>query len=528
MFSLALNRRLFPRAVMKPACGALGLCGLALMLAVSVGVGPNDPANGPQAAPRDEAAEKPEEAPTGFNNSTNGFEGQAAFDKDRATFEEVEAIADGLGPVYNATSCVSCHQNPVSGSSSQAAELRAGHHQPDPKDPKRVIFVEPPGGSLIHQRAIDAAIQERVRPEDEVRTLRMSTTTLGNGFVEVIPDEEMLKIRREQPEGLKGLPVLVPVVVRGKKGADGEFEFEFVERIGRFGWKCQEASLINFSAGAYLNEMGITSPLQPKENTSGGRDVSQFDRVADPEDEVDPKDPDNAEHPFGDDVKAFARFMRSTRAPPRDFSLAGTDDVAAGEKIFRDETTPADKKLGCAVCHRPDYTTPKAGTRIRTLRPDGRRPGSDLGTVPKALGNKIIHPYSDFMLHDIGTGDGIAQTQHAQRPPRDVYNLEKVPDNIMTGEGGVRVQAVPQEGNRRALSDVPGLDQRTVNMIRTAPLWGLRARPQLLHDGSALTLEEAIRRHKVKSKAGGIDLPGTYEKQTDEQKKQLKAFLNSL
>jgi CxxC motif-containing protein (DUF1111 family) len=527
MSSSALNCGLVPRTVRKHAW-ALGICSMAILVAVSVGVDTHKPANGSQAGTQSEAAETPEDAPTGFNNSTNGFEAQDAFDKDRQKFEEVEAISDGLGPVYNATSCVSCHQNPVSGSSSQVAELRAGHHKPDPKDPKKVVFVEPPGGSLIHQRAIDAAIQEHVRPEDEVRTLRMSTNLLGNGFVEVLPDEDTLKIRRQQPDGLKGLPVLVPVVVRAKKGADGQFEFEFVERIGRFGWKCQEASLVNFSAGAYLNEMGITNPLNPKENLSNGRDVSQFDTVADPEDKVDPKDSDNQEHPFGDDVKSFTRFLRSTKAPPRDFSLAGTDDVAAGEKIFRDETTPAGKKLGCAVCHHPDSTTPKAGTQIKTLRAEGKRPGSDLGTVPTALGNKIIHAYSDFMLHDIGTGDGIAQTQHAQRPPRGVDNIEKVPEDIMTREGIVRVQAVAQEGKRRGLSDAPTLDQRTVNMIRTAPLWGLRVRPQLLHDGSALTLDEAIRRHKVKSKSGDVDLPGNFEKLTDEQKKQLRAFLQSL
>src|SRR5262249_18287446 len=237
---------------------------------------------------------------------------------------------------------------------------------------KKVIFVEPPGGSLIHQRAIDAAIQEHVRPEDEVRTLRMSTNTLGNGFVEVIPDEEILKVRRQQPAGLKGLPVLVPVVVGGKKGADGAFEFEFVERIGRFGWKCQEASLVNFSAGAYLNEMGITNPLNPRENLSNGRDVSQFDTVADPEDEVDPKDPDNQEHPFGDDVKSFVRFMRSTKAPPRDFSLAGTDDVAAGGKKFRDEKTPPRQKNGRAPRPHLALPTPKEGATIQNTLSDGK------------------------------------------------------------------------------------------------------------------------------------------------------------
>jgi CxxC motif-containing protein (DUF1111 family) len=527
MLGLTLNRRLFPRTIRKLAC-VLGICGMGLTLAVSVGMDPNNRANGFQAALQREATAKPDEAPTGFNNSTNAFEAQAAFDKDRQTFEEVEAISDGLGPVYNATGCVSCHQNPVSGGSSQLTEIRAGRHKRDPKDPDRVIFVEPVGGSLIHQRAINAAIQEHVLPEEDVRALRISPNLLGNGFVEVIPDHEILKIRRQQPEGLKGVPVFVPVPVSGTKSAAGAFQFQFVERIGRFGWKCQEASLVNFNAGAYLNEIGITNPLNPTESLSNGRDVSQFDTVPDPEDGANPNDPDNQVHPFGDDVKAFTRFIRSTGVPPRDLALASTDDVAAGERIFKDETTQAGYKLGCAICHHPDYTTPNGGTPIKTLRADGKRPGSDLAAVPDAFGGKTIHPYSDFMLHDVGTGDGIAQTQHAQRPPRDVNDIEEVPDDIVTRERGVRVQAGPDAANRRALGDAPTLDQRTVNMIRSAPLWGLRARPQLLHDGSAFTLDEAIRRHKVKSKAGDVDLPRNFDRLTAQQKKQLNAFLSSL
>jgi CxxC motif-containing protein (DUF1111 family) len=516
MLSLALIDRMLRRTVVRLACGALGLGILALMAA-------NYSTIGAQPSP-------PTQAPTGFDNMTNGFEDQAAFDNDRKEFEQVETIlpdptlpkdeaGGGLGPVYNATSCVSCHQNPVTGSSSQIAELRAGHREPDPTDPspKKVKFVEAPGGSLIHQRAIDAAIQEHVRPEDDVRTLRMSTNLLGSGFVEVIPDEDILAFRTAQPGGMKGFPVVVPVAVSATKGAGRESELAFVERLGRFGWKCQEASLINFSAGAYLNEMGITSPLQPEENTSGGEDVSSFDQVPDPEDE------DNPANPFGEDVGAFARFMRSTKAPPRDASLAGAPDAQAGENLFRNNTL-----LGCAICHRPDYTTPPAGTPIKPLDSYSTKPGSDLGTVPPALGNKIIHPYSDFMLHDIGTGDGIAQTQHAQRPPRGVANLEKLPEAIMTREGIMRVEAGPQAGNRRTLStvsgDVPGLDQRTVNMIRTAPLWGLRVRPQLMHDGLSLTLDDAIRRHK--GQAEGVRLK--YEALSDAQKKQLIAFLNSL
>jgi CxxC motif-containing protein (DUF1111 family) len=197
--------------------------------------------------------------------------------------------------------------------------------------------------------------------------------------------------------------------------------------------------------------------------------------------------------------------------------------VQEGGKIFRNNET-----LGCAICHQPDFTTPKAGTPIKPLQPGSMpEPGSDLGIVPKALGNKIIHPYSDFMLHDIGTGDGIAQTQHAQRPPRGAEKLRKVPDDIATREGIVRVQARSRTGNKRALSDGAGLDQRTVNMIRTAPLWGLRVRPQLLHDGSALTLDEAIRRHKGQAE----EVTKKYVKlvaEHPEQARQLIAFLNSL
>src|SRR5262249_29108053 len=95
------------------------------------------------------------EAPTGFDNLTNGFVTQAQFDADKTTFEERDDIAKGLGPVYNAQSCAECHQNPVTGAISQITELRAGHFD-------GVNFIDHPGGSLINDRAINAAIQERV------------------------------------------------------------------------------------------------------------------------------------------------------------------------------------------------------------------------------------------------------------------------------------------------------------------------------------------------------------------------------
>jgi CxxC motif-containing protein (DUF1111 family) len=519
MVSTAWARRKPPRPL-PGLCGALGLCGLAFLAALSVSVGAQNAGGERQREPAEEAAAKPEEAPTGFDNKTNGLEDQHAFDKDRAKFEEVEQIKDGLGPVYNAPSCVSCHQNPVTGSSSQTAEIRSGHHEPDPKAPGRVRFVPSPGGSLIHQRAIDPAVQDHVLPEEVVRTLRMSTNILGDGFVEVIPDQAILDVQKSQERfGLRGFAVVVKAVVERKKGGDGKAEFTFAERIGRFGWKCQEASLLNFSAGAYLNEIGITSPLQPEENLSNGRDVSRFDTVADPEDkEVDEKDPNKTEHPFGVDVEAFARFMRSTKAPPRDPGRLSDLDVAAGERLFRDNET-----LGCAVCHHPDYTTPPAGEPIVILGTTKR--GSDMPAVPKGLGNRVIHPYSDFLLHNIGTGDGIAQTQHAQFPPRGAQNVDRIPAEDKARPGLLRPRTVRESRSRQAIEEEDtNLEQRTANMIRTAPLWGLRVRPQLMHDGLSLTVLDAIRRHK--GQAAAVTLK--FEALSAKQKRQLLAFLNSL
>lgn len=320
--------------------------------------------------PRDQLTE----APVGFDNLTNGFDPQGppfdtinedtvvplrSFNDNRFIFEEVEAIADGLGPTYNAQSCRECHQNVVTGGASQIAEHRTGRLDASGG------FFESVGGSLIHSRATHQDIVERVAFEDDVRTFRISTNTLGAGFVEAISNETLLAIRDLQPTSLRGTAIMVPVL-----------EASSAARIGRVGWKNQHASLESFSADAYLNEMGITSPLFPEENTSAGRFVgfgSGFDSVPDPEDD-------------GVDIVAFANFMRSLKAPSRG---PITTDVRNGELVFN--------LIGCQICHVAAIRTARPGTRIN----------GGAFTVPPALGNKVIRPYSDFLLHDIGTGDGI-------------------------------------------------------------------------------------------------------------------------
>jgi CxxC motif-containing protein (DUF1111 family) len=387
------------------------------------------------------------DAPSGYDNTTNGYSIQGpvfetlnednvvalrSFNDNRFIYEEVESVADGIGPTYNAQSCRECHQSVVTGGASQVAEHRTGRTF-------NGEFFESLGGSLIHSRGTFPDIVEQVAFGDNTRTFRLSTNTLGSGFIEAIANSTLLAIRDSQPANMRGTAIMVPI-----------FEGNGEARIGRFGWKTQHASLESFSADAYLNEMGITSPLLPVENTSSGRFVgygSGYDPVAEPEDD-------------GTDVHAFADFMRSTKAPSRGTINA---TVLAGENLFQ--------QVGCAVCHTASMITSRSGTLIN---------GGAL-TVPDALGNKVVHPYSDFLLHNIGTGDGIPFL------PTPEYAA-------------------------------------TANMIRTAPLWGLRTRNRFMHDGLTFTLQEVIGRH------GGQAAPVTsaYNALNTQQKNQLLAFLGSL
>ncbi len=391
---------------------------------------PNSRADG---RTRDPAAP---EAPAGFDGLTNGHISQTQFDLDVEIFIEQEEIDEGLGPLFNSRACGECHANPVAGGISQITERRAG----------RLVnnrFTDHPGGSLINERAIHPAIQERVFAADTVRAMRTSLNVLGDGFVEAIADSTLEGIAGAQPSSMRGTIVLVPVLEAGG-----------VLRAGRFGWKNQHASLISFSADAYLNEMGITSPLAPVENTSNGGSVANYDDVPDPEEAPTPA------APVGPDIEAFARFMRATKVPPRDLVLAASTSARAGERVFLD--------LKCSTCHTPTIVTARAGTSIN---------GGKL-VVSAALGNKTIHPYSDFLLHDVGTGDGIVQN------------------------GGAS----------------------TRSQMRTPPLWGVRTRTGLMHDGTSLTLTDAILRHQGQA-ASVID---RFKRLSSADRDKLIAFLDSL
>ncbi len=382
------------------------------------------------------------EAPAAFDNKSNGMVDDPTHQADQLKFDSVETIADGLGPLYNAQSCRECHQNPTSGGGSQVTELRVGHLGPDRRFPQpgnshcprqRMIIS---GRTLVNDRAVcpsgafpDTEIQERVPETELVRTTRVSVNLLGDGFIEALPDQALIDLSRNQCKSthgkICGLVIYVPIVeATGQAG------------VGRFGWKNQHASLLSFSGDAYLNEMGITTALFPDE-------VTKLCNTA----------PEPNDTPASDglaDVDRFARFIRASKAPARDQKLADTTSARRGSDLFA--------KLGCAICHVPTLVTAAAGVGIN----------GGAYTIPPALGGKTFHPFGDFLLHDVGTGDGIVipTIEHYGRATRQMPR-ECSPDNF----------------------------QKTQYRVRTAPLWGLRLRTRLMHDGASVTLRDAIFRH---------------------------------
>jgi CxxC motif-containing protein (DUF1111 family) len=400
------------------------------------------------------AAKSATEAPAGFN--TPSFNGEQSvsngivqphgdtFARDQDVYEQNHSVQTGLGPVYNATACVSCHENPNSGGASQFTELRVGHKDENGNFVNPTIFINDgkntiTGRSIVNDRAIGPEAQEHIPATENIRALRAALNTLGDGFVEAIDDRTLIAIAEEQPEWSEGR-------VHGEVVQAPIFEAPGQTRVGRFGWKDQHGSLLSFIGDAYLNEMGITNRLRPTDVTT------VLKTTKDPEDQ--PDDLGLA------DIDHFAQFIRGTMVPPRDALLAATPAALKGRELFR--------RVGCSVCHVESITTAPAGTVI-----DG-----GMFTVPEALGDKIIHPFSDFLLHDIGTGDGI-------------------------------VQVGPQD---------------TANKLRTAPLWGLRTKPRFMHDLRSLSPEDAISRHDGEAR----EPAKRFRELSPEEREALITFLKTL
>ncbi len=415
-------------------CAAISLAGLALI-----------------------AQQAATEAPTGFTTPaqtqspapqtvSNGLAEPPGdtFVADQLQFERIHDPTNGLGPLFNGSSCAQCHQNSVTGSASQITEIRVGHRDANGNFVNPTVLINEgtttvAGRSIVNDRAICDQAQEHVPDTETIQTRRAVLNTLGDGFVEAIQDQTLISIASSQAAQsggrIHGEVIEIPVL-----------ESPGTTQAGRFGWKDQQPTVLSFAADAYLNEMGVTNRLRPK-------DVTTVCKVT--------NDPEDTPDSIGlADIDHFAQFIRATQAPPRDATLAATPSAQAGNQLF--------DSIGCNLCHVETILTAPVGTLIN----------GGAYVVPAALGNKYIHPYGDFLLHDVGTGDGI-------------------------------VQAGPAD---------------TADKLRTVPLWGLHIKTRFMHDLNSLTLEDAIRRHK--GEAGHV--VERFKGLSATQQQQLLTFLKSL
>ena len=341
-------------------------------------------------------------------------------------FVEVEDAAEGLGPAFNGLGCAQCHSTPAIGGISPVSEVRSGYLD------EQGNFTVLGGDTLFHLFSLpNHECQPRIHPEANVIARRVPIPLFGAGLVEAIPDETIRALQDPEDlnnDGIRGRAAIVVDVATGR------------ERVGRFGWKSQHATLLAFGADAYRNEMGITNDLFRSEVGAGidPEALRLCDLVPDPEDAIDPLTGLRGIDAF----EAFMKFLAPLDRGP-------IDELAMrGESVFH--------AIGCASCHVPVLTTASSPN-----------PVFDRRDVPL---------YSDLLLHDVGTGDGIEQT-----PARP-------------------------------------------NEVRTPALWGLRFRRPLLHDGSAATPAQAVLRHGNEA----VRVVENYTQLSAGDQAALQAFLDSL
>jgi CxxC motif-containing protein (DUF1111 family) len=285
----------------------------------------------------------------------------ARFNAGKASFLLNETVPQGIGPVFNDTACANCHSGPATGGGSTTIETRFGRTVDGQYDPMTEY-----GGPLIQVKGIGRYngvdfVGEVVPRQATIVAGRRTTPLFGLGLVGAVPDSTFQNLAelegRQSPETAGRVNMLTDLA-------------SSTPMAGRFGWKSQHATLFAFSGDAYLNEMGITTPLLPDENCPQGDCALLGANPA----LTNPNEPDN------DDVQAFADFITFLAPPPR---LPLTDQARSGARTFA--------AIGCINCHTPALQT---------------------GPNPVAALDRVwFFPFSDFLLHDMGSlGDGITQS----------------------------------------------------------------------------------------------------------------------
>lgn len=320
---------------------------------------------------------------------------QALFDEGRRLFEFQFSPREGLGPVFNRNSCAACHHKPTIAGHGPGYRSNMRYH---------VENNQATPAKLFHNKTIGSGPSEAI-PDRARLSERKPPTLLGEGLVAAIPEEAILA--NEDPDDRDGDGISGRAATK-----DGH--------VMRFGSQAHQGSIFEFVADALLNELGLTSPVPgfDQELLSPGVAVPPRLRVPQPNVSLDV-------------VSKLRDFILLLAPPTRDTAVIGEPRVVRGEKLFHD--------LACATCHVPSFRTmaqPSTDPATAALLP----------ALP-ALFDKELHPFSDFLLHEMG---------------------ETLDDHVVLG------QAKSSE-------------------YRTPPLWGLRFHEGLLmHDGRAHNVEQAI------------------------------------
>lgn len=358
------------------------------------------------------------------------------FEAGKVVYGATVEIPEGLGPIMNKAGCFSCHAVPLGGWGSITVTRfgvvdEQGHFSNWPGEEQ----------SLGQALAISENCAESI-PEGAHTALRVTNSSLAFGMIEAIPDADIAA--NEDPDDLDadGISGRVHWVLPLEAPKNSPL------RAGRFGWKAQVATVLTFSGDASRNEMGLTNRLVPTETAPNGnlKLLAECDSVADPEDHE-----DGEGFAFIDRVTHFQRYLGIPPQTPK--------SGMTGETIFN--------AIGCAKCHIPDWTT------------------SDDAGLEEALRGKAIRPFSDFLLHDIGT-----------------------------------------------FADMVSQDDASETEMRTPTLWNLRTRDPMMHDGSlggdtfANRVTAAILIHGQFGE--GAEVADNFQNLSQADRDHLVNFLNSL
>jgi CxxC motif-containing protein (DUF1111 family) len=299
------------------------------------------------------------------------------FQDARRLFDREFRVQDGVGaPRFNGDSCRACHFDPVLGGSgpNDVNVLRVGSVGADG------AYVEPASGSILHRQSVEHDRGIAAEPGMTVFELRQTPHLFGGGLIEGISQaaiEALADPEDANGDGISGRAAIL---------ADG--------RLGRFGWKAQVPSLLEFVRDAAATELGLSVPLQPG---------AAFGRVADDDEAPDPE--------LSQDEQALlVEFLRRLAAPARGAASSG-----AGEALF--------EAVGCSGCH-----------------------------VPLLEGVPV---YSDLLLHDVaadsgGIAEGAAGRGEYRTAP--LWGLRFTAPFMHDGAAETLVEAVAQHAGEASRS----------------------------------------------------------------------------